>query len=115
MRTHEMRALPVEDLEAQIKDMRREVVSLRFQLAARKLESPAKLRLARKNLSRLLTIQSEVARKNGTPVAAVKAEAKEKTAKAEPKKAAEPKAKKEAKPTKETKEPKAKKEPKAAE
>ena len=114
MRTHEMRDLPTEELQARIQDTRREVVSLRFQLAARKLESPAKLRLARKNLSRLLTIQSEVAKKGGAPETPpkAKAEPKAKAAKAEPKKAAEPKATKEPKVAKE---PKAKKEPKAAE
>lgn len=59
MRVHEIRELAKEDFSTQISDTRKEIVELRFQLAARKLENPAKLRAARKRLARLLTIQSE--------------------------------------------------------
>jgi large subunit ribosomal protein L29 len=62
VRVHEMRDMAPEDLQASIVDTRKEIVELRFQLAARKLESPAKLRQARQRLSRLMTIQSEKAR-----------------------------------------------------
>lgn len=59
MRTHEIREMSGEDVNTRINDTRREIVELRFQLAARKLESTAKLRQARRRLARLLTIQSE--------------------------------------------------------
>lgn len=59
MRTHEIREMSGDDINARITDTRREIVTLRFQLAARKLESPAKLREAKKDLARLLTIQAQ--------------------------------------------------------
>lgn len=59
MRVKEIRDLSAEDLTAKIADTRKEIVELRFLLAARKLENPAKLRLARKCLSRLLTISHQ--------------------------------------------------------
>lgn len=63
MKVREIRDLSSDDLKARIDDTRREIVELRFQMAAHKLESPARLRLARRQLSRLLTIQTESARK----------------------------------------------------
>ncbi len=63
MRIREIRELTSEEIGTRITDARREIVDLRFQLAARKLESPAKLRQARQRLSRLLTIQTEKDRK----------------------------------------------------
>lgn len=63
MRVREMRELSAEDISARIDETRKEIVELRFQLAARKLESPARLRQSRKRLSQLLTVQSERARK----------------------------------------------------
>ena len=59
MRVHEIRELAKEDFAGQISDTRKEIVELRFQLAARKLENTAKLRAAKKKLARLLTVQSE--------------------------------------------------------
>ena len=63
MKVREIRDLSGDDLKARISDTRKEIVELRFQFAAHKLESPARLRLARRQLSRLLTVQSEAARK----------------------------------------------------
>lgn len=59
MKVKEMRELQVEELKSRIDETRKQVVELRFQLAVRKLDSPAKLRTAKKTLSRLLTIQTE--------------------------------------------------------
>lgn len=67
MRVHEMKEMSPEDLQASIIDTRKELVQLRFQLAARKLESPAKLRQARQKLSRLITIQHQKALKDQKP------------------------------------------------
>jgi len=59
MRVSEMRDLSVDELQTKITDTRKEIVELRFQHAGRKLESPAKMRLARKRLARLLTVQTQ--------------------------------------------------------
>jgi large subunit ribosomal protein L29 len=59
MKVREIRELNHDDMKSRIEDTRKSLVDLRFQLAMRKLESPAKLRQTRKLLARLLTIQSE--------------------------------------------------------
>jgi len=94
MKVSEMRDLSQEELVAQIDETRKNWVDLRFQHALRKLESPAKLRLARKKLAQLLTIQTEkhtAAEKKGAAPGA-EAEAKAPAKKAEAKKAPEKKA-----------------------
>lgn len=59
MRVKEMRELSPEELALRIDETRKNIVELRFQLALRKLENPAKLRLTKKQLAQLLTIQTE--------------------------------------------------------
>lgn len=59
MRVKEMRDLSNEEIVTKISDTRREIVDMRFQLACRKLESPAKLRQARRRLAQLLTVQCQ--------------------------------------------------------
>ena len=59
MRVKEIRELAQEELKNKIDDTRRQILEMRFQLATRKLDSPAKLRTARKTLARLLTIRSQ--------------------------------------------------------
>jgi large subunit ribosomal protein L29 len=59
MKTSEIRELSHDELRARIDDARKNIVEMRFALAVRKLESPAKLRTARKRLAQLLTIQTE--------------------------------------------------------
>lgn len=59
MKVKEIREFSGEELTAKIAQARREIVDLRFQLAARKLESPSNLSKAKKRLARLLTIQTE--------------------------------------------------------
>ena len=59
MRIREMRELSAEEIKTRIGETRKELIELRFQLASRKLENPAKLRLTRKRLARLLTIETE--------------------------------------------------------
>jgi large subunit ribosomal protein L29 len=63
MKATEIRELTPEDLEAKIAETRKEVMEFRFQHAALKLESPVKLRLARRKLARMLTLQTEALRK----------------------------------------------------
>lgn len=59
MKVRELIDLNVEELQTKIVDQRKQIVDMRFQLAMRKLESPAKLRNAKKALARMLTIQSQ--------------------------------------------------------
>ncbi len=59
MRVREMRELSAEEIRTRIDESRKELIELRFQHAARKLENPAKLRLTRKRLAKLLTIETE--------------------------------------------------------
>jgi len=59
MKVKDIRELPSEELNGKIDDTRKQILEMRFQLATRKLDSPAKLRAAKKILARLLTIQTE--------------------------------------------------------
>jgi len=59
MKVRELIDLNVEELQTKIADQRKQIVDMRFQLAMRKLESPAKLRTAKKTLARMLTIQTQ--------------------------------------------------------
>lgn len=59
MKVQDIRDLSVEERQAHIADARKQIVELRFQLALRKLESPARLRSAKKLLAQLLTIEHE--------------------------------------------------------
>ena len=59
MKVSEIRELSHDEIRARIDDARKNIVEMRFALAVRKLESPAKLRTARKRLAQLLTIQTE--------------------------------------------------------
>ena len=59
MKVSEMREFSHDELTSSIDETRKHIVEMRFALAVRKLESPAKLRTARKRLAQLLTIQTE--------------------------------------------------------
>lgn len=59
MKVKEMRELSKEELSGRIDETRKNLVEMRFQLAMRKLENPAKLRTTRRQLAQLLTIQTE--------------------------------------------------------
>jgi large subunit ribosomal protein L29 len=63
MRTREINELSKEEIAERVDKTRKEILELRFQHAARKLESPAKLKTARRQLARLLTIGAEKAKK----------------------------------------------------
>jgi large subunit ribosomal protein L29 len=76
MKVSEIRELSAEELTAQIDETRKNIVELRFQHALRKLESPAKLRLARKKLAQLLTIVTEKQKDAGKGTPAKAAEPK---------------------------------------
>ena len=59
----ELRALSNEELEARIKDSKKELFDLRLQQSTGSLEKPSKINELRKNIARMNTILSE--RENG--------------------------------------------------
>lgn len=59
MRVKEIRELSDEEIAGKIADARKEIVSLRFELATRKLKNTASIANAKKRLARLLTIKNE--------------------------------------------------------
>ena len=59
MKVKEIRELGADEIQSRIEDTRKQIVEMRFQHAARKLENPAKIKASRKTLSRLLTIKTE--------------------------------------------------------
>jgi large subunit ribosomal protein L29 len=62
MKVKEIRELSPEELQSKIAETRKEIMELRFQHAALKLESPVKLRTARRKLAQMLTLQTEALR-----------------------------------------------------
>ncbi|MEA3267115.1 MAG: 50S ribosomal protein L29 [Candidatus Fermentibacteria bacterium] len=59
MKAHDLRSMSVEELQEQVRDMRTEVFNLRFRKAAHQLENPLKIRDAKRNLARALTMIRE--------------------------------------------------------
>ena len=62
MRAKELRALTDEELDSKLGETRRELFNLRFQSATGALENGARLRLTKRQIARILTIQNERAR-----------------------------------------------------
>ena len=58
-RAKDLRDLTDEELETKLKESRQELFNLRFQSATGALENPARLRLAKREIARLLTIRHE--------------------------------------------------------
>lgn len=61
MKTSEIRDLSSKEREDKILDLQEESFNLRFQLATGKIENPARLRLIRRNIARIKTVQQEQA------------------------------------------------------
>ncbi|MBX9940371.1 MAG: 50S ribosomal protein L29 [Candidatus Obscuribacterales bacterium] len=59
MKVKELRELSKEELTGRIDEARKSLVELRFQLAMRKLENPARIRTTKKELAQMLTIMTE--------------------------------------------------------
>ena len=55
----EIREASAEALEKQERDLRDQLFKLRFQAATNQNENPGRIRLARKELARVLTVRSE--------------------------------------------------------
>ena len=59
MRTRELRELSDEELGRRLAETREELFNLRFQAATGALENSARLRLTKRDIARILTIQAE--------------------------------------------------------
>jgi large subunit ribosomal protein L29 len=59
LRAKELRDLSNDELERRLADTRQELFNLRFQSATGQLENTARLKLARREIARILTLQHE--------------------------------------------------------
>jgi len=60
MKTHELRSMSRDELEEQVRELRQELFNLRFRRTTQPLENPLRIRTARKNLARVLTVIREL-------------------------------------------------------
>jgi large subunit ribosomal protein L29 len=56
---HDLRALSDDELARRLAEGRRELFNLRFQSATGALENPARLKLTKREIARILTIRNE--------------------------------------------------------
>jgi large subunit ribosomal protein L29 len=59
LKARQLRDLTNDELERKLAETRQELFNLRFQSATGALENPARLRLAKREIARLLTIRHE--------------------------------------------------------
>jgi large subunit ribosomal protein L29 len=59
LKARQLRDLTNDELEHKLAETRQELFNLRFQSATGALENPARLRLAKREIARLLTIRHE--------------------------------------------------------
>ena len=55
MKASEVRAMPVDELNEKLVDLKEELFNLRFQLAANQLENTARIKAVKKDLARVKT------------------------------------------------------------
>ena len=67
----DMKVATDDQLQTQLQDLKREQFNLRFQSATNQLEKPSRVRVVRRTIARIMTLQSERAR-----AAATKSQAK---------------------------------------
>jgi large subunit ribosomal protein L29 len=59
LRARELRDLTDDELEHRLAETRQELFNLRFQSATGALENPARLKLAKREIARILTVRNE--------------------------------------------------------
>jgi large subunit ribosomal protein L29 len=59
VRARQLRDMTNEELEQKLADTRHELFNLRFQSATGALENPARIKLAKREIARILTIRHE--------------------------------------------------------
>jgi large subunit ribosomal protein L29 len=62
MKTSEIRALSPDEKQQKLKDLKHELFNLRFQHEVGQLENPSKMKETRKDIARIRTVLSELAR-----------------------------------------------------
>ena len=60
MKTHELRSMSRGELEEQVRELRQELFNLRFRRTTQPLDNPLRIRTARKDLARVLTVIREL-------------------------------------------------------
>ena len=55
MKASEVRAMPVDELNEKLVDLKEELINLRFQLAANQLENTARIKAVKKDIARVKT------------------------------------------------------------
>ena len=55
MKAYEVRAMPVDELNEKLVDLKEELFNLRFQLAANQLENTARIKAVKKDIARVKT------------------------------------------------------------
>ena len=59
MKVEKVRDMTDAEIEEQLKSLRKELLNLRFQFVTHQLNNPARIRLVRRDIARLLTIRRE--------------------------------------------------------
>jgi len=59
MKVEKIRDMTDAEIKEQLKSLRKELFNLRFQFATHQLNNPARIRLVRRDIARLLTIRRE--------------------------------------------------------
>jgi large subunit ribosomal protein L29 len=59
LRARELRDMTDDELQIKLEERRQELFNLRFQSATGALENPARLKLAKREIARILTVRSE--------------------------------------------------------
>jgi len=58
-KTEDLRVKTDDELSTQLTELKREAFNLRFQSATGQLEKPARIRIVRRDIARIITLQSE--------------------------------------------------------
>ena len=66
MKASEVRGLSEKERQEKVDDLQQEFFNLKFQLATGKIENPGRLRLMRRDIARIKTIQKEIAAKGSS-------------------------------------------------
>jgi large subunit ribosomal protein L29 len=59
MKPHELRSMSRDELKERVRELRQELFNLRFRGTTQKLENPLRIRIARRDLARTLTMLRE--------------------------------------------------------
>jgi large subunit ribosomal protein L29 len=60
MKVHELRSMSRDELEEHVRELRQELFNLRFRRTTQPLDNPLRIRTARKDLARVLTVIREL-------------------------------------------------------